>query len=366
MKNGNLYKLAAFLMVFILLSAIGFAQTNKKEKEIKKKKTMMITMTVDEDGKTTKVDSIVFESPDVDMDEILKDIDIEMDITGEKMKEIHMQIEAEMDEAAKSFRFEFDEQSEELENAMEELQKELESLNLEEETQKRIQEAMNKLEEAGKHNSYRMERFFTDESHPIFFSKDGNIEVIVDENGDSIKTEVIWVDESDHVIKGGSKDVKVWVDSDGKEKVIIKSGGDVVEKENVFIIKSKDGDEKSVIIDIDSDTEMAMFSSSKEKDIENAIKAGLPIDKDKMIEELNIFVEIKDEQAPIIKLKTNSDSKLKATAYDKDFKKLKKVKVVEEDGYSIVKLDTDYIKNSDVAFLLLEQDGKTDLMRIHR
>lgn len=362
MKNGNLYKLAALLMAMVLLSAISFAQENKKDKEIKKKKTMYITMTVDEDGETTKVDTIVFGSPEIDIDEIMKDIDIQMEVNHEKMKEIHMQVEAEMDELSNTFSFEFEEHKDELKKAMEELKIELNNLDMEEEVEMRIQEAMEKLEKAGKLSQTHMKRFIIDESHPVFFGEDGKYEVITNEDGENIETKVIWTHTDD---ENKPKELKVWVDADGEEKIIIKSDGKVTEKENMFIIKSDDSDGKKVIIDMEG-TDMAMFSPTKEKDIEKAIAAGLPLDQDKMFEDMDISIEIKDDEDPIIKIKTEVDGKLKATVYDQDFKKVKKLKVTEEDDKNAIHLDVKELKDSEAAYILLEQGGKTDLMRIHR
>ncbi len=52
MKNGNLYKIAAFMMALVLVSALGFAQEETK----KEKKSYVIKMEIDDDGKTTTID----------------------------------------------------------------------------------------------------------------------------------------------------------------------------------------------------------------------------------------------------------------------------------------------------------------------
>lgn len=356
MKNGNLYQLAALLMTLVLLSAISFAQSDKKE--IKKKKTMMITMTVDEDGETTKIDTIVFGMPDVDIDEIMKDIDIQMDINEDRLKEIHMKVDAEMEEFGKTFEFEMEDHSKELEKAMEELKNELKNLDMEEAVQERIQKAMIKLEEAGKLSRTHMNRFIIDEDHPVFFGNDGKYEVIVDEDGENVETKVIWLEKDGHADKNKAKEIKVWVDSVGEEKVIVKSDGAV---SGDFFINGDD--EENIIIDLEN-ADMAMFSSAKDKDIDKAIAAGLPVDKDNMMEEMNVFIEVKDGEAPIIKLNTVSKGKMKATAYDDNFKKIKKLKLTKEDDKSVLNLDTDFLKDSEVKYIFLEQDGKTDLMRI--
>lgn len=360
MKNGNINKLAALLMAMFLMSAISFAQSDKKEDE--KQKTIMITMTVDEDGETTKVDSIVFESPDIDIDEIMKDVGDQLDISKEKMKEISEEIEAEIEAFSKTYSFEIEDQKDELDEAMEELKNELQNLDMEKEVQERIQNAMDRIEEAGKESRTQMKRFIIDDDHPVFMDKDGKYEVIVEEDGDEVKTEVIWIDEEGNVRKESSKEVKVLEDSDSDGRMIIKSGGKKIEKENVFVVKKSGDDDENIVIDIE-DSDMAMITSSTEKDLDKAIDAGLPINKEKMFEEMDLSIEIKDDQDPLIKIKTEVKGKLKATAYDADFNKLKKLKVTEEDGKSVLQLN-DELKESKAAYILLEQGDKTDLMKI--
>lgn len=360
MKNGNINKLAALLMAMFLMSAISFAQSDKKEDE--KQKTIMITMTVDEDGETTKVDSIVFESPDIDIDEIMKDVGVQLDISKEKMKEISEEIEAEIEAFSKTYSFEIEDQKDELDEAMEELKNELQNLDMEKEVQERIQNAMDRIEEAGKESRTQMKRFIIDDDHPVFMDKDGKYEVIVEEDGDEVKTEVIWIDEEGNVRKESSKEVKVLEDSDSDGRMIIKSGGKEIDKENVFVVKKSGDDDENIVIDIE-DSDMAMITSSTEKDLDKAIDAGLPINKEKMFEEMDLSIEIKDDQDPLIKIKTEVKGKLKATAYDADFNKLKKLKVTEEDGKSVLQLN-DELKESKAAYILLEQGDKTDLMKI--
>lgn len=360
MKNGNINKLAALLMAMFLMSAISFAQSDKKEDE--KQKTIMITMTVDEDGETTKVDSIVFESPDIDIDEIMKDVGDQLDISKEKMKEISEEIEAEIEAFSKTYSFEIEDQKDELDEAMEELKNELQNLDMEKEVQERIQNAMDRIEEAGKESRTQMKRFIIDDDHPVFMDKDGKYEVIVEEDGDEVKTEVIWIDEEGNVRKESSKEVKVLEDSDSDGRMIIKSGGKEIDKENVFVVKKSGDDDENIVIDIE-DSDMAMITSSTEKDLDKAIDAGLPINKEKMFEEMDLSIEIKDDQDPLIKIKTEVKGKLKATAYDADFNKLKKLKVTEEDGKSVLQLN-DELKESKAAYILLEQGDKTDLMKI--
>jgi len=359
MKNGNLYKVAFLSLILVLFSAIGFAQNDQDQKIIKKKKTVMITETTNGDGETT-VDTLVFETPEVNMDEIME----ELEISKKRMKEIHMQIETELGDMAKSVRFEIEDQSDEIEKAMEDLKNELKNLNVEAEAQKRIDEAMKRLEEVGKYGRTHMERFIIDNDHPVFVGEDGQIEVLVDD-GKNIQKKVFWVGKDGEVEEEVSKEIKVWVDSDGENKVVVHSDGDDKD-ENVYVFKTINKNDGEAVIDIDiSDADMDFISAVKEIDIDKAIAAGLPIDKEKGFENLDVSIQIKKDQDPSIKIKTNAKGKLKATVYDKDFKKVKKLKVDEEDGAFILQLNKEDLKDSQARYILLEQDGKTDLMHVY-
>jgi len=360
MKNGNLYKVAFLSLALVMLSVIGFAQNDQNQKVIKKKKTIMITKTTDEDGEST-IDTLVFETPELNMDEIME----KLEVSKEKMKEIHMQIEAEMNDVSKSVRFEIEDRSDEIEKAMEDLKNELKNLDVEAEAQQRINDAMKRLEEVGKYGRTHMERFIIDKDHPVFVGEEGQIEVLVDD-GKNVQKKVFWVDKNGEVEEEISKEIKVWVDSNGENKVIVHSDGDD-EDENVYVFKTVNeiGDEEVVDLDI-SDAKMDVISAVKQRDLDRAIAAGLPIEKEKGFENLEISVDLKKDQDPLIKIRTNADGKLKATVYDKDFEKVKKLKVNKENGSYILHLDIDDLNDSKAQYILLEQDGKTDLMRVYK
>lgn len=362
MKNGNLYKLSALLMIMVLLSAIGFAQTDENKKVIKKKKTMMISMTVDEDGETTQVDTIVFQTPDVDLDELMKDVELELDLTKDRMKEIHMNILADFDETMDSISFKLDYHADELEKALGDLQKELDQLEMSEETQQRIQETMEKLEKMGEKSFHHFEEFVMDD-HPIFINEEGKVKVITHQDGDEQTTKVIWIDKDGNESEREAKELKVWVDSDNENKVIVKVDGDISE-ENEFVFHTDEGKGEKVIVMEVMGEGMTMLGSAKEKDLDKAIEAGLPIKKDQMIEELNINMEIKDDANPVVSLKTNETAKMTATVYNQDFNKVKKLKLTEKDGAFSFELDKKMLQDEKATYLLIEQAGKTDLMKL--
>jgi hypothetical protein len=208
-----------------------------------------------------------------------------------------------------------------------------------------------------------MESFFSEEDHPVFVGEDGKIEVLVKSDGETETTEVIWIDDEGNVSKETGKELKVWVDSDENKKVIIKSNGEVTE-EKEFVIHADDGGDGEIIMMDFEGKNMMMLHSAKEKDLDQAILAGLPINKDQMIEELNINMDIKGEANPIVKLKTESAEKMTVTAYDEGFSKVKKLKVKQNNGENVFELDRELLKKSNAAYILLEQEGKTDLMKL--
>jgi hypothetical protein len=323
----------------------------------------MITMTVDDDGETTTIDTIVFNVPDIDLDSIMENINIQMDITKDEMKEIRMEILTNIDEAHDAMVFKMDKQSEDIEKALKDLQKELDQLEMDDEVQQRIQDAMEILEKMGTTSFHHMESFFSEEDHPVFVGEDGKIEVLVKSDGGTETTEVIWIDDEGNVSKETGKELMVWVDSDENKKVIVKKNGTITE-EKEFVIHADDGGDGEIIMMDFEGKNMMMLHSAKEKDLDQAILAGLPINKDQMIEELNINMDIKGEANPIVKLKTESAEKMTVTTYDEGFNKVKKLKVKLNNGENVFELDRELLKKSNAAYILLEQEGKTDLMML--
>lgn len=372
MKKGNLYKFSALLMALIFFVATSFAQT--KVKEEKKEQKYVIKVAVDEDGEHTEVDTIIIMRPDVDVDieSIMKDIEIEMELTKDQMKEIHINMTEEMSEMSKVIKMELREANEEVEKAFENLQKELEGLELEEEVRQRIDEAMKTLEESDLRNVAHMEKIFIGDEHPMFIHEDGNVEYIIEGNDTTeIHTSMVWVGEDEHMEHHHDSDVNVWVEDDGEHKVIIKKSSKG-KSGNVIFHSSEDAHkhgDKTFVIEtiIDSDAshaDMLMIQTASEKDFNKAIAAGLPLGDNERLEEMDINVNIDGDNNPVIGFRTNEEGKMKVTYYDGNFEKIKSVKLKENDGMYEFDLNKDDLKDSNAKYLLIEQNKKADLMRL--
>ncbi len=351
MKKGNLYNLSAILMAFIFLSTTGFAQD--KVKEEKKEQKYVIKVAVDEDGENTEIDTIIIIRPDIDVDieSIMKDIEVEMELTKENMREIHINMTEEMGEIQKVIKMELKEANEEVEKAFENLQKELEDLEIETETRKRIDEALKVLEEADIRDVAVMNKFFVDE-HSSFIHEDGRVEYIIDGNDTTeIHTSTIFIGEGDHMDHHHDSDVNVWVEDDGEHKVIIK--------------KTSQGNDEDIFFHSEgSHTDMIMIRPASEKEFDKAIDAGLPVNEKQRLEEIDINVNIDGDKNPVIGFKSNEDGKMRATYYNENFEKIKSVKLKENDGMHEFDLNKDDLKDSNAKYLLIEQNKKADLMKL--
>lgn len=372
MRKGNLYKLSAILMAVIFFSSTGFAQ--EKVKEEKKEQKYVIKVAVDEDGENTVIDTIIIMRPDVDMDieSIMQNIEVEMELTKDQMREIHINMTEEMSEMNKVIKMELKEANEEVEKAFENLQKELEGLEIETEVRQRIDEAMRILEESDLRDVAVLEKIFINDEHSMFIHEDGNVELIIDGNDTTeIHTSTVWIGEDEHMEHHGDSDVNVWVEDDGEHKVIIKKSSKS-KSGNVMFYGGEDDHKhgnKMVIVEtvIDgegSHADMVMIQPASEKDFDKAVDAGLPLGENQRLEEMDINVSIDGDKNPVIGFKTNEDGKMKATYYDENFEKLKSVKLKEKDGLHEFDLNKDDLKDSNAKYLLIEQNKKADLMRL--
>lgn len=378
MKNGIIYKVMATLLAVVLISSISFGQSKKKE--VKKEKTIMITMEIDEDGNTTTIDSIVMNGSDhdfdfdvdVDIEEIMLDVKHALSESHESLKEMKIEIIADIKDGENVFCKELSEQKEEAKQALKDLQKELKSLEIEDEARERIQIAMDKLKEVDwKEHAINMNHFIFDEKdHHFGDGEHETIEFII-KDGDTteVKTKVLWVgDEHDG---HGHHDKNVWVTDEGDKKIIIKTTGEGDHDENVFFIHEDDGHHnKAKNVKImkftgDSDMHMLMLKTAGEKDLEKAKEAGLDIDDDNRLDISNINVELENEEA-FIKLRTEEEGKMKVQFLDKNFKKVKQVKAKEEHGAHQFPLNLKELKNKEhkAKYLLIEQNKKKELMKL--
>ena len=371
MKKGNLYKLSAILVALVFFSTTSFAQT--KVKEEKKEQKYVIKVAVDEDGENTVIDTIIIIRPDVDMDieSIMQDIEVEMELTKDQMREIHINMTEEMGEIQKVIKMEMKEANEEVEQAFENLQKELEGLEIEAEVRQRIDEAMKVLEESDLRDFAVMEKFFIEE-HPTFIHEDGKVEYIIDgKDTTEIHTSMIFIGEDEHMEHHHDSDVNVWVEDDGEHKVIIKKSSKG-KSGNVMIYSDEDehkhGNKTFVVETIidgeDSHADMIMIQPASEKDFDKAVDAGLPLGENQRLEEMDINVNIDGDKNPVIGFKTNEDGKMKATYYDENFEKIKSVKLKENEGLHEFDLNKEDLKDSNAKYLLIEQNKKADLMKL--
>lgn len=381
MKNGNLYRLMATLMALIFLSAIGFAQTEKKVE----KKELTYKIKVKEDGTNAVVDTIIIvqSGDDVDIDALLKEIEVEMEINADQMKEIHVQIEAEMDELHDVMKFELQEINEEVEKALETLQQEIEGLDIEAEVRLKMEEAMKILEESELRNVAHVEKIIMS-GHPVFVSEDGNVEVIVEgegntearvmwieKDGEHGEHEVnVWIDEDGNVSKNGEHEVNVWVDDDGEKKVIIKKYKTHSDENIVFYGDGHDASHNKMVMiknvdgDMDVDMDMFMVHPASDKDFEKALAAGLPVAEEQRFEDIDLNINIDGDNEPIFGFKTGEEGKMKVTYYDENFVKGKTIKLKEENAIYIFPLNKEELKESKAYYMLMEQNGKADLMKL--
>lgn len=370
MEKGNLYKFSALLMALVFFTTLSFAQT--KAKEEKKEQKYVIKIAVDEDGENTEIDSIIIIRPDVDMDieSIMKDIEVEMELSKDQMREIHINMTEELGEMRKVLKMELMEANEEVEKAFETLQKELEGLEIEAEVRQRIEEAMKTLEESDLRNVAHMNKIFVGDEHPMFVHEDGNVEYVIDGNDTTeIYTNVVWIGEDEHMEQHHNSDVNVWVEEDGEHRVIIKKSGKG--KEVMFYDDEEDHQHghKMVIVETVVDGEashadMLMIHPASEKDFDKAVEAGLPVNENQRFEEMDINVNIDGDKNPVIGFKTNEKGKMKATYYDENFAKLKTLKLKENNGMHEFDINKGELKNFSATYLLLEQNKKADLMKL--
>jgi len=381
MKNVNLYRIATLLMVFIFISGMGLAQENTQKE--KKEKTVTYKVVVDEDSDVITIDSMVIINSDSDIDEIMKEIEVQMHVHKDHMKEIHVELMAEMDEMEDHWTYHINESSEKVEKALATLQTELAKLEIEAGIREKLEEAMKVLEESELKNIAHVEKLFIGDDHPSFFSEDGELEVIIegdseakvyfiDKDGEHVEHDFdVWIDKHGDVdIDHDAHDVNIWVEEDGKKKVIIRKSGDFSEEDEFHFSDTQNvGHNKRMIIEKRQGVghygmEMLMIQAADDEDFQKAIQAGLPLAEDQRLQEMDIKVTIDGDQDPIVSFRSEENAKMKVTYYDESFSKIKTTKLSEKDGFHTFTLDKIEIKENKVKYLLLEQNKKADLMKL--
>ena len=369
MKKGNLYKVMATMMALVFISAISFAQSDKKE--LKKNKSMTINIEIDDDGNTT-IDTIVM--GDQDMEHILVEVMELVDENSEHMKEVTVKIIGDIEEGHHVLMMELSEKQKELEEAFENLQKEIAALEIEKEAKARIDQAMETLEGVDWNaHVLSLENAIIDAHH--ITSGDGESETIkvFIEDGDTteVRTKVIFI--GDEGKAASSQNMNVWVTDDGEKKIIIKTDVDGKSEEKVIFINEdgkSDGEVERIVMMSggDSDTgdmHMLMLRTAGISEIAKANEAGIKIDADNRLSINNVNVEIENDDA-VIGLKTNETGKMKVAVLNGGFKKLKQIKAVENGGTYEFPLNLKEIMKDDskAKYLLIEQNKKKELMKL--
>jgi hypothetical protein len=329
MKKGNLYKVMAIMLALVFISAMSFAQSDKKE--LKKSKSMIINVEVDDDGNTT-IDTIVMDKHD--MDHMIVNVEEIIGENNENLKEITVEIIGNMEEGHDVFMMNLSKKQKELEEAFENLQKELEALDIEKEAQARIDQAMETLEGIDWNaHVVSLENALEDAHHVVCGKGDSESITVFIEDGDTteVHTKMVFVG-----------------DDDGE------SNGDV---ERIIMMNA--GDKPS------GDMHMLMLSTAGEKDIIKANEAGLKIDSDKRLSINKVNVEIENDDA-VIGLKTDESGKMKVTVLDDRFRKLEQIKTEEDDGIYEFPINIKEMMKGDskAKYLLIEQNKKKELMKL--
>ncbi len=379
MKNGNLYKVMAMMMALVFISAIGFAQSGKKElkKEHKKEQTMMIQIEIDDDGNTTSIDTIIVYNHDmeVEMQEIIVEVNKVLSENHEKLKEIKVDVLAEMEEGHGVYMIELSEKKEEMEKAFKDLQKELEGLEIEKEARERIEQAMETLESVDwESHAVSLESALISAHHKSFGAGEHETINVIIEDGDTteVHTKVIVMDGKGKM--PSDQEMNVWVTDDGEKKIIIKTVGDGGTEGKVIFINDEDmhhksGSKKVMMVkaggDMGENSHLFLMQTADEKDIEKAQAAGLKITAENKLDITNVNVEIENDETEIA-LKTDETGEMKVSLLDADFKKIKQIKAEEDDGMYKFPLDMKEMTKGDskAKYMLIEQNKKLELMKL--
>jgi len=383
MKNGNLYKVMAIMLALVFISAIGFAQAGEKElkkeqkKDHNKEQTMMIQIEIDDDGQTTSIDTIIVFNHDMEaeMDEILVEVKDVISANHEKLKELSVEVMADIEGGHEVYMIELSEKKAEMEQAFKDLQKELEGLEIEKEARERIEQAMETLENVDwKSHAISLESALITAHNEAFGAGDQDLVKVIIEDGDTteIHTKVIMLDGKCRSLD--DEELNVWVSDEDEGKIIIKTtGGGDAEEKVIFIndgdIHHKVGSQKVMLMTTDDDlgdnTRMFMIRSAEDEGIAKARAAGFKIDAKDRLEITNINVEIENDEIEIA-LKTSEKGKMKVTILNADFKKIKQIKAEEEDENYEFSLNFDELKKGDsgAKYMLIEQNKKMELMKL--
>lgn len=321
-------------------------------------------MEVSDDGKTTKVDTIVIMSPG-SADEIEKIVELELEENGNQIKVITTITDDKVLAMEKELEFNWEQKEAAVEAALETIENELKNLKLDVQTQQKMNEALEVLHQSTEKKVIK--KIVIDSEHMNLGNDSMMVKVYVDSDmpADSTK-KMIWVETT--VDDSGNHNITAWEDRDGEKTIIIQdSSMSVNGKKMVFVDGGQAIKHKKVIMMeavSDSPSNMLMLLPADKAEIEMANAAGLELKSDNKFANLEMDITIKGDEEPVMRLSTRESGKMKATYFNSDFGKIESVKLEEVDGKHLLPLKKDEIKSKKVRFILLEQNKKTELLKV--
>ena len=132
-------------LVFLSLFAILIATACDSDNNAGKKKTITVNMTIDQDGTTTTIDTIIVDMDLDNVDHMVAEMEEALLESADELKELRVEVTAEMDEFKKEYSQELKESQQEVKEAIRVLQEELDKMELSDETKEKIEKAIEKL-----------------------------------------------------------------------------------------------------------------------------------------------------------------------------------------------------------------------------
>jgi len=364
MKKRNLYKLMVAFMLLMLINFNGQAQTT--DKKVKKEQTVMIKIEMDEDGKTTTVDTIItYNTPD-DVETILLNVEKSIHANKDEIKAITLVLNDEMNEIHSDIMAEMEENREDMKEAFRKLQEEIAALEIDTKAREKVDAAMEKLKDIDwEMHAYQLKDELVNAHNAVFVGGSSEtIRVIVNEDDSSkVITKTIYIDSDSD---SDDSEMNVWVNDEGEKMMIITTSSDNDDEDTMIIknISDEHQDARMVFITDGKNKEgnTMMICTSNKKDIEKARAAGINIPENQKLDISDIIVEIENDDIEIA-LKTDETAKMKVVLYDKDFNKIKQLKTKKDDGNYKFGFNMKEMKEK-AAYMLIEQNSKFELMSL--
>jgi|GEM_PF-5739756 hypothetical protein len=362
MKNGILYKLMSLLWALVLSASISMAQTYTKT--VKQEKTIMVKMEVSDDGKTTQVDTIIMMNP-ADLKEIEKIVELELKENGNQIKVITSMADDKVFAMEKEMEFEWEQKEAAAEAALKTIENELKNLKLDVETMQRMNEALEVLHQSTEKKVIK--KIVIDSDHLNLGNDSMMVKVFVDSDmhGDSAKR-MIWVETT--VDDAGNHNITTREGKDGEKTIImVDSAGSVNGRNMVFVDGGQPLNNHKVVMmhaGNKGNMQMQMLLPADKSDLEKAIAAGLELKPENKFSKLEMDIKIQGDEEPVMYLSTDQSGKMKATYLSADFGKIETIKLDENNGKHLLPLKKDELKAKNAKFILLEQNKKTELLKI--